>query len=184
MTRLAAFLLSTVLWIGTAGAQPAPAEIVGAVPQANLAGEGSFRYLAWKIYVARLWTSGGATPFDVTRYAEQPFALELRYERDLRGASIAERSLDEMKKQGPIAEADATRWLEEMKRAFPDVTTGDRLLGVNDGHGGVRFFLNGRQTASLSDARFSARFFGIWLLPTTSAPSLRNALTGADKARP
>ena len=60
--------------------------------------------------------------------------------------------------------------------AFPDVQAQDRLLGLNDGRGEVRFFHNGRQTAQLRDAEYARLFFGIWLSPRTSEPQLRQAL--------
>lgn len=165
---------------GTTNAAPTslPAEISAAWPQPRLVGEGLFRYMAFKVYRARLWAPESTPRFDPQRYAERPFALELRYERSLSGTAIAERSLEEMRRQGPIDDADAARWLARMQRAFPDVQAGDRLVGLHDGAGGVRFFFNGRETAAIAEPRFAQRFFGIWLLPTTSAPALRESLIG------
>ena len=65
-----------------------------------------------------------------------------------------------------------------MKTAFPDVAANDRLLGLNNGQGGVRFFYNGKQTAQLEDREYARLFFGIWLAPQTSAPALRASLLG------
>ncbi len=160
----------------------APAEISQAWPSARLVGQGPFRYFGFKVYDARLWMSADGDP---ARWMQQPLALELRYARSLDGLAIAERSLVEMRRQGAVAEADATRWLAAMRAAFPNVVDGDRLVGLSDGRGQVRFLHNGRPTATLDDPEFARRFFGIWLLPTTSATSLREALLGpAAKARP
>jgi hypothetical protein len=101
-------------------------------------------------------------------YARHPFALELVYDRKLEGAAIAERSIAEMRRVGSFTEEQARQWLELMKQAFPDVQAQDRLLGLNDGQGEVRFFHNGRQTAQLRDAEYARLFFGIWLSPQTS----------------
>jgi hypothetical protein len=46
----------------------------------------------------------------------------------------------------------------------------------------VRFFVNGRLGGELRDTEFARFFFGIWLSPQTSEPSLRQALLG--QARP
>ena len=43
-----------------------------------------------------------------------------------------------------------------MPQAFPNVVAADRLLGLHDGRGGVRFFHNGRPTAQLQDAEARA----------------------------
>jgi hypothetical protein len=111
------------------------------------------------------------------RYAQQPFGLELAYDRKLEGEAIAERSIAEMRR-GPFSAAQADQWLALMKQAFPDVAAQDRLLGLNDGQGEVRFFHNGQPTAQTRDAEYARLFFGIWLAPQTSAPALRDALLG------
>lgn len=167
----------------TRPAQPKPpAEVVAALPQARLVGQGALRFFGLSVYEARLWAAPG---FDAARYDGQAFALELQYARKLAGPAIAERSIVEMKRVGPFADAQATEWQALMTRAFPDVVAGDRLSGVHLGSGQVRFFHNGRLTAQLDDAPFARLFFGIWLAPQTSAPALRQSLIGGDApARP
>lgn len=154
---------------------PAPAELATALPQARLQGTGVLRFFGLRVYEARLWTQPG---FDADDYARQPFALELIYDRRLEGAAIAERSVAEMRRVGSFDEASARRWLALMKQAFPDVVATDRLLGLNDGVGGVRFFHNGQPTAQTVDADYARLFFGIWLSRQTSAPALRESLLG------
>ncbi|WP_051378812.1 hypothetical protein [Derxia gummosa] len=156
----------------------APAEIRADLPEARLVGSGTLRFFGLTVYDARLWAPPG---FDPLRYDREPFALELAYARRLEGGAIAERSVAEMRRIGPFDEERARRWLALMRDAFPDVTANDRLLGLHDGRGGVRFFHNGRPTASLDDADYARLFFGIWLAPATSAPTLRAALIGAAR---
>ena len=67
-----------------------------------------------------------------------------------------------------------------MRRAFPDVAAKDRLVGVYDGRGEVRFFHNGKPTAQIKDRDYAHLFFGIWLDAKTSAPALRKALLGVS----
>lgn len=152
-----------------------PAELRTALPAARLAGTGVLRFFGLRVYEARLWTAPG---FVAEEYARQPFALELVYDRKLEGEAIAERSIAEMRRVGSFPEEQARQWLALMKQAFPDVVAQDRLLGLCDGQGEVRFFHNGRPTAQTRDAEYVRLFFGIWLAPQTSAPALRNALLG------
>lgn len=152
-----------------------PAELQAALPQAQLRGSGVLRFFGLRVYEARLWVKPGFAPDD---YARHPLALELTYDRKLEGQAIAERSVAEMRRVGKFDEAQAKRWLALMRQAFPDVAAKDRLLGLHDGEGEVRFFHNGRLTASVADAEYARLFFGIWLAPQTSAPALRESLLG------
>ena len=173
----------SVLWAaGRAGAADGPSdagtpprEIASALPDATLQGRATLRYLGFAIYEVHLWAMVGFMP---ERYDTQPFALELRYARRLDGAAIAERSIDEMRRAGPVDDVQARAWQAAMTRAFPDVVAGDRLTGVSQAEGTTRFFHNARPTATVSDAEFTRRFFGIWLAPTTSEPGLRRRLIG------
>lgn len=150
-----------------------PPETQTALPDARLHGTGVLKFFGLRVYEARLWTRAGFRPDD---YAGQPFALELRYDRRLEGDAIAERSLAEMRRVGSYTDEQGRRWMALMLQAFPNVVAADRLLGLHDGRGGVRFFHNGRPTAQLQDAEYARLFFGIWLAPQTSAPALRQAL--------
>lgn len=152
-----------------------PAELRGLLASARLLGRGVLRFFGLRVYEARLWTAPG---FDAERYERHPFGLELAYDRRLEGLAIAERSVAEMRRVGPVDDASAKRWLALMTQAFPDVVAGDRLLGFNDGQGGVQFFHNGRPTAQTTDAEYARLFFGIWLARATSAPGLRESLLG------
>ncbi len=170
---LAAPLLAMPL---TAPAAPVrPDELRADVPDARLVGTGVLRFFGLRVYEARLWAGPGFVP---EQYASQPMALELLYDRKLEGQAIAERSVAEMRRVGPFSEEQARQWLALMTKAFPDVVAQDRLLGLSDGQGGVRFFHNARQTAQTRDAEYARLFFGIWLAAQTSAPALRKSLLG------
>lgn len=154
-----------------------PIELRSTLPAGRLVGKGVLRFFGLRVYEARLWASPGFPPED---YARHPFALELIYDRKLEGMAIAERSIAEMRRVGSFTEEQTRQWLELMKQAFPDVLAQDRLLGLYDGQGEVRFFHNSRQTAQLRDAEYARLFFGIWLSPQTSAPAMRSSLLGLD----
>lgn len=152
-----------------------PPEISSALPGALLQGQGRLRIFGLHIYDAALWSPGRLAAGDAQTAA---LALELRYARKLRGALIAERSLDEMKRVGEFSDTDGQRWLEAMQQIFPDVNAGDRLTGVHRPGVGVAFFVNGRAGGEVRDAQFARIFFGVWLSPRTSQPALREALLG------
>jgi len=152
-----------------------PVEVSAELPGARLQGQGRLRFLGLHVYDALLWSSAPLAAADVDR---RGLALELRYARSLKGALIAERSIDEMRRQAEIAPADAERWLGAMTQLFPDVGAGDRITGVHRPGEGARFHVNGKLAGEVRDAAFARLFFGIWLSPRTSEPKLRAALLG------
>lgn len=177
-TAVAAALSPLAMTPALAADLPLPAELQATLPQAKLRGTGVLRFFGLRVYEARLWT---LPDFNADDYAGCRFALELVYDRKLEGAAIAERSVAEMRRVGSFDEAQAKRWLALMKQAFPDVAATDRLLGLTDGQGDVRFFHNGRPTAQTVDADYARLFFGIWLARQSSAPALRDALLGTSR---
>jgi hypothetical protein len=65
------------------------------------------RFFGLNIYTARLWAADG---FDPAQHAAHPLALELTYARTFSARDIAERSLQEMKRQTPINKAREADW--------------------------------------------------------------------------
>jgi chalcone isomerase-like protein len=154
----------------------APPELGQSLPQARLQGSSRFRYYGFHVYDAQLWV---LPSFEAARLFQQPFALSLIYARNLKARDIAERSIEEMRRQSTLSEAEAQRWQQAMTAAFADVRSGDRLTGLHQIDGGASFFLNGQATRVINEQRFAALFFGIWLSSATSAPGLRRELLGA-----
>lgn len=162
--------------IAVRAAEPTvPPEVAARMPQARLQGNGRLTFFGLHVYDARLWTTPG---FDASRFGEHALALELEYARALDGKAIAERSIQEMRRQADIPEAQADRWLARMSAIFTDVKAGDRITGIQRPREAAAFFLNGRATGDIRDAEFTPLFFGIWLSPKTSEPALRKALIG------
>ena len=159
---------------GTPGGPPR--ELAAEWPAARVQGRGPLRFLGLHVYDIRLWTADA--PVGPEDWSRRPLALEIEYARELPGRRIAERSLEEMRRAGPIAGEAAERWLQAMLQFFPDVRPGDRITGVQRPDGVVRFFVNGQLRGEKRDADFTRRFFGIWLAPVTSEPRLRAALLG------
>jgi len=155
---------------------PAPQELLSEWPATHLQGQGRLRFLGLQVYDIRLWTTEPGLVADA--WQRLPLALEIEYARNFGARMIAERSLEEMRRAGPVAAEVAERWLRAMTQVFPDVKPGDRITGVQRPDGLSRFFHNGSLRGEVRDAEFTRRFFGIWLGETTSEPSLRDSLLG------
>lgn len=178
MTTSRRCLLLSLAFLGTPAwlrAQGAPAELGQALPGASLAGQMRFRVWGFEVYDASLWTLPG---FSAMGFDAHPLALELRYLREFDAVDIAERSLKEMRRIAQPSAEQEKRWLEEMRRVFPSVKKGDRLLGVHRPGQGAAFWFNGQWRGEIRDVEFTRLFFGIWLSPRSSEPALRQALLG------
>ena len=171
-SRLAlGLLLAGAAVVATAGSLPQ--EVASTIPDAQLGGSSRLTYLGFQVYDASLWV---APSFSVADFAQHPFALELTYLREFTGAAIAQRSVAEIRRQGPVDEERLAAWKQRMQEVFPNVRRGDRLTGVHQPGTGAVFLLNGRPLATIADEEFARRFFGIWLSPQTSDTRLRKAL--------
>ncbi|MDO9439216.1 chalcone isomerase family protein [Hydrogenophaga sp.] len=167
-------LLSEVLGHSGMAYAAAPEPTLSAALQGQKpVGTARLRYWGFDVYDASLYAAPG---FEIQRFENQRFGLELSYLRKLKGADIAERSIDEMKGLATIDPAQAQRWLAAMSALFPDVQSGDRITGVHAPGIGARFYLNGTLLGEVADDAFSRLFFGIWLSPKTSQPRMRQAL--------
>lgn len=163
-------------------AQALPQELRPSLPSASLSGQARFRFWGFEVYQATLWVAPG---FAGLGYEQSPFALELAYLRDFKGADIAKRSIAEMRRQAsitPMTPAQETAWENQMRALFPDVSAGDRITGLNQPATGAVFWSNGRLIGEVRDPLFAKLFFGIWLSPQTSEPQLRRALLAQEKS--
>lgn len=167
---------SSALGVPPVWAGAAPSEVTAALPSARLKGQGTMRYFGLKVYEASLWVSAS---FEAARFQDHRFALELQYYRSLDGKAIAQRSLEEMRREGGFSEVQAQAWLVAMTQAFPDVAEGDRLTGLFTPAAPTRFFVNAKARAEVADPDFGPIFAGIWLAGSTSEPGLRQRLLGA-----
>ncbi|NDV90253.1 hypothetical protein GTH32_03470 [Alteromonas sp. 345S023] len=144
--------------------------VIDEVPNAKVVGKGMFTYYFWDVYEATLFAPNGkwqATP---------PFALQLRYQRALKGRKIAQRSVDEIRKQGIEDPERLAVWMEKMSKIFPDVDDGDTLTGIATKEKISVFYFNGEQVGKIDDTAFTTHFFNIWLGENTSEPDFRKTL--------
>ncbi|MEE1999910.1 chalcone isomerase family protein [Alkalimonas sp. MEB108] len=149
---------------------------VAAMPDLQLVGEGSFRYLFWQLYDARLKTSDGS--FDDYQ-SNAPVLLELTYKRSISRDQFIDATVDQWQHLGQSSEAQQQDWANQLKTIWQDVGRGDRLAALLQPDMTVDFFLNGEAIGRVTDTEFGPLFFDIWLHPDTSAPTLRRQLLAA-----
>lgn len=142
------------------------------VPDAKRVGHARFTVMFWDVYDASLYAPNGRWRSDA------PFALQLSYLRDIPGHKIADRSVEEMRKQGLGDEVKLADWHAQMLRIFPDVNDQTSLTGVYTQKGETVFFNGSREIGRINDPQFGRYFFNIWLGENTSAPELRHELLG------
>ena len=159
--------------VSAADASAPPAFIHQALPDATLWGQGQMRFFGLRIYDARLWAG---PQFEAADFGAYALALELTYHRAFTGAAIAQRSIEEIERQGDLAPAQAQRWQRALAAVLPDVQPGERLTGLYQPGLGMRLWHGQQALGAIDDAELARRFFGIWLSPRTSEPGLRSAL--------
>lgn len=144
------------------------------VGKADLVGQGLYSFMFWDLYIARLYAPDGEL------HKNKAFALELEYLRNLSGRKIADKSIEEIRKQGFNDEVRLADWHNQIQAIFPDVENGDILTGVSSPMGETIFYQNGTEIGRVKDPEFTKCFFDIWLSDKTSAPELRMSLLGAS----
>lgn len=148
-----------------------------ALPELKTVGEGSYRYLFWQLYDARLATKSGS----FENYQQSaPVLLALTYKRDISKQQFIDATIDEWRKLGYSSEEQQQQWATELQRLWRDVKKGDTLAALLQADGSVSFYLNDEQTGTLESTEFAKAFFDIWLHPDTSAPKLRRQLLAAQ----
>jgi len=161
-------VLLCLLWVGAAQANLNVARQV--LEQPAVVGQARLTVLFFKIYDATLYAPKGQYR------ADQPFVLTLRYLREFEGEKIAQRTVDEMRKQGFSNEAKLVLWLRAMNTLFPDVRPGVELSAVRLASGATDFYRGDQRIGQVADPEFGRQFFAIWLGEKTSEPAMRRQL--------
>jgi hypothetical protein len=142
-----------------------------------LRGQAMFRFWGLEIYEASLWLPVEAG----TSWSTHRLVLSLLYRRNFSAQEIAQRSVQEMQRQGPLSDAVVQQWQRQLTEALSDVRPGERLTAVYDPQKGLRFWHHAqrmRLCGQIDDRALAHKFLGIWLSESTSAPALRQALLG------
>ncbi|MEP2029327.1 MAG: hypothetical protein ABJI96_11560 [Paracoccaceae bacterium] len=157
-------LLAFGLLLGSHAVVASPVTTV--LPNAELRGTATFRYLGFSIYRARLYTPGGA-PLNW----QQDFGIELKYQRKLSENDLVTSTLREMERIGapvPIK--------EQLSVCFDDVGKGDSYLAISDGPDRIGFWRNGQKMCTLSHPQIKERFMAIFVGDDTQSKSFTRKL--------
>ncbi len=160
------FLLASAIVLAPVLAQASP--MGSALPDAELRGVATFRFIGFPLYEARLYTRSGA-PLDWAK----DFGLELKYLRNLSEYDLVEGTMREFKRTGtdlPVR--------DQLEGCFDDVRKGYRYVAVSQGPNKIRFWLNGNPTCTLSYPQIKTRFMAIFLGDTTRSKSFTRKLKG------
>jgi Chalcone isomerase-like len=142
-----------------------------ALNSAKLQGSGKLTWWGFHVYDAAFYRSN---------HLNSPeFALELRYQKSFSGGSIANRSVEEMKKIG-VSDTQAQAWGRQLAAILPNVEPGQSLAAIYIPKQGTIFYSEGKTLGQIAGPEFPRAFFGIWLDPKTSAPKLREQLLGQN----
>lgn len=142
------------------------------VPNAAMVGRGVLSYAFWDVYEARLYAPEGNWD------PAGPYALSITYLRTINGRDIADRSVQEMRKQGFTDEVKLAAWNTQLKAILPDVKDGTVLSAVRLPGMQTNFYHGTDEIGTIKGDDFGSLFFGIWLGEATSEPGLRRALLG------
>jgi len=142
------------------------------IPNTKKVGEGRLSVFFWDVFDAVLYAPNGHWN------PQMPYALSIRYFREIEGTYIAERSVEEMKKQGYSNAKVLEEWYKKMLAVFPDVKDGTELTALFTSNKTTVFYQNGKPIGTVNDPLFGKHFFDIWLGEKTSEPALRKALLG------
>ncbi len=142
------------------------------VPNAQEVGTGRLSMVFWDVYYATLYAPGGKWD------PEASYALKIHYFREIEGSDIADRTVEEIRKQGFGDEEKLAEWQAQLRNIFPLVTKGSQLTAVAEPGKPTRFYFNDKPIGSIADEKFGSYFFAIWLGEKTSEPALRKKLLG------
>lgn len=157
-----------ILWLLVTPIAAHANTVQAVLPDAELRGAATFRFVGFPLYKARLFTQSGA-PLDWNK----DFALELQYMRNLTEYDLVESTMREFARLGSNVPVR-----QQLQTCFDDVRKGDRYTAISQGQNKVAFWLNGKRTCTLSHPKIKSRFMGIFLGDNTRSKSFTRKLKG------
>lgn len=168
-----ALIISYLLFTGYK-AFATPANLDNFIANPKEVGSGDYKFLFMKIFTATTYAPEGKLDFN------QPYALQLKYERDLKGEAIVKKTIEEINHQSnKVSQTELNQWQEELNKIIPNVSKGSVLTGIYTSKEQTLFFDSSWKLLGVINGReFAEHFFGIWLGPDSSDKKLRNKLLG------
>lgn len=152
-----------------------PTEINQVIEAAAPIGTARMQKFMLHVYDASFWSDTGG-------WQKAPYALTITYAMDFSAEDLAERTLREMRHVSDAPEATLYKYAAHLEKLWPDVKEGDRITALARANGSTLFFYNGKPLGAIHDRIFTAAFFGIWLSPKCTEPTMRQQLLNESGA--
>lgn len=164
---LSVLLVLTLPYVAMAAAKPS--ELQAAIKAEVPVGEASFSKLFIHVYDAQFWSDSGD-------WKHPPYALSITYDMNFTPDELADRTQQEMQHVSTLPEDALQGYTQQIRRIYPSVEAGDRITALQKDATTTAFFHNGRPIGTIKDKDFAAAFFGIWLSPKSSEPTMQKQL--------
>ena len=152
----------------------APDYVTETLGPSHLYGAGILKYFGFHGYDAYLWV--GAAGFSPDHPYDQPFALDIKYARKVKGSTINQVTIDEWDRLELGTEQQRHDWYTRMAPMMPDVVPDQHLTGFFSPTDGWKLESDGKQVGVIPDVEFAKAFFAIWFDPRCKSPGLRRDL--------
>ncbi len=142
----------------------------------RLIGAGPLRYFGFHVYDASTWSERGES-IKAIEGLTYPFALQIRYARDIRASDLIDKTRDAWRELS-ISGAEVDSWLATLKKIWPDVKENDVIVCYVNNDGEAEFYINGELRGTVLSREFARAFLSIWLDQNAEFKRLQQQLTG------
>lgn len=137
------------------------------IEKPKIVGSGRLSFWMWDVYDASLYAEDGMYK------NSKPFALYIKYLMSFRKESLANRTIQEIKRQGYKDNDKLLLWKNQLIKIFPDVEKGEAITAIYLDGGSIGFFLENKSLGYINSPEFTRKFFDIWIGEKTSEQELR-----------
>lgn len=145
----------------------APKSVELYIEKPKIVGSGRLSFWMWDVYDASLYAEDGLYK------TSKPFALYIKYLMPFRKESLANRTIQEIKRQGYNDNNKLSLWKSQLINIFPDVEKGDAITAIYLDVSSVGFFVENKSLGYINSPEFTRKFFDIWIGEKTSEQELR-----------
>lgn len=135
-------------------------------------GRGELHKLVFHVYSASFWTDAE------TWEQDKPYALYIKYFKDISKEGFLKRTLKELKRHPDMTDELLAEFERKLGFIYPDVVSGDSITALYTPDEGVLFCHNDNKLGWIKNPELIVPFFEIWLGEHTSEPELRKQLLG------
>lgn len=139
-------------------------------------GSAELRVWGFKIYRASSYSCSGKLDLN-TGVLPKPFALTLKYRRNIERDDLIDNTREQWQKLGYYSAASEP-WLRQLQKIWPDVKAGDTLTLFIRADGSSEFFMDDRSIGRIANTEFGPIFAAIWLDAKSTYPDARRQLFG------